>query len=107
MTDKEYWDRRARGLGGNPTTCAEENLLGYPGTRYYAETNANEYWAEGTQWWFWSNFEWFDAETRLQTPDDLKAYDPRLYDLLDRVYVDHHIPMDVFYSRNIKPARKP
>jgi hypothetical protein len=35
MTDKEYWDRRARGLGGNPTTCAEENLLGYPGTRYY------------------------------------------------------------------------
>src|SRR5262245_14359955 len=25
MTDKEYWDRRARGLGGNPTTCAEEN----------------------------------------------------------------------------------
>ena len=37
MTDKEYWDRRARGLGGNPTTCAEENLLGYPGTRYYGE----------------------------------------------------------------------
>src|SRR5882672_827808 len=103
MTDKEYWDRRARGLGGNPTTCAEENLLGYPGTRYfgenifvhefshaimggairdvdpplfeaiqaaykgamaagkykghYAATNANEYWAEGTQWWFWSNYE--------------------------------------------------
>src|SRR5206468_4042352 len=37
MSDKEYWDRRARGLGGNPTTCAEENLLGYPGTRYYGE----------------------------------------------------------------------
>ncbi len=37
MTDKEYWDRRARGLGGNPTTCAEENLLGYPETRYYGE----------------------------------------------------------------------
>ena len=103
MTDKEYWDRRARGMGGNPTTCAEENLLGYPGTRYYGEnilvhefahaimglgirtvdpaffaeiqaaykdamakglwknhyasTNANEYWAEGTQTWFWSNYE--------------------------------------------------
>jgi len=27
----------ARGLGGNPTTGAEENLLGYPGTRYYGE----------------------------------------------------------------------
>src|SRR5439155_16045477 len=37
MSDKEYWDRRARGLGGNPTTCAEENLLGYPGTRYFGE----------------------------------------------------------------------
>ncbi|MDQ2922358.1 MAG: glycoside hydrolase [Acidobacteriota bacterium] len=37
MTDKDYWDRRARGMGGNPTTCAEENLLGYPGTRYYGE----------------------------------------------------------------------
>jgi hypothetical protein len=37
MSDKDYWDRRARGLGGNPTTCAEENLLGYPGTRYYGE----------------------------------------------------------------------
>src|SRR5947199_3342647 len=37
MSDKEYWDRRARGLGGNPTTCAEENLLGYPDTRYYGE----------------------------------------------------------------------
>ena len=31
MTDKEYWDTRARGMGGNPTTCAEENLLGYYG----------------------------------------------------------------------------
>jgi hypothetical protein len=153
MSDKEYWDRRARGLGGNPTTCAEENLLGYPGTRYYgenifvhefshaimgvairtadpalfesiqaayraakakglykghyAETNANEYWAEGTQWWFWSNFEWFDGTTRLQTPDDLQAYDPTLYDLLGRVYADHHIPMDVYYARNIKPPRRP
>src|SRR5262245_16731076 len=150
MSDKEYWDRRARGLGGNPTTCAEENLLGYPGTRYYGEnifvhefshaimgvairtvdtplfdaiqaaykaamdkglykghyaaTNASEYWAEGTQWWFWSNFEWFDGPTRLQTPDDLKAYDPTLYDLLGRVYADHQIPMDVYYAKNIKPA---
>lgn len=153
MSDKEYWNRRARGLGGNPTTCAEENLLGYPGTRYYgenifvhefshaimgvsirtadpplfdqiqaaykaaiargqykghyAETNANEYWAEGTQWWFWSNFEWFDGATRLQSPDDLRTYDPTLYDLLGRVYTDHHIPMDVYYGKNIQPQRQP
>jgi hypothetical protein len=148
MTDKEYWNRRARGLGGNPTTCAEENLLGYPGTRYYGEnilvhefshaimgvlrtvepplveaiqagyaramakgqykghyaaTNPAEYWAEGTQWWFWSNYEWMDGETRLQTPDDLKAYDPELFDLLGRVYPDHHIPMDVYHGKNIRP----
>jgi len=152
MTDKDYWDRRARGLGGNPTTCAEENLLGYPGTRYYGEhifvhefshaimggairdadpplyaaiqdaykaamaagrykghygaTNVNEYWAEGTQWWFWSNYEeTFDGQ-RLQTPDDLNAYDPALYELLDKVYLGHHIPADIYHGRNIRPARR-
>ena len=152
MTDKEYWDRRARGLGGNPTTCAEENVLGYPGTRYYGEhilvhefahaimggaireveprlfegiqaaykaamaagkyrghyaaTNANEYWAEGTQWWFWSNYEeTFDGQ-RLQTPDDLKAYDPDLYALLAQVYPGHRIPADIYHGKNIPPARR-
>ena len=154
QTDKEYWDRRARGLGGVYTTCAEENILGYPGTRYYGEnilvhefshgimsairtadaalyaeiqaaykaamadgrygghygeTTANEYWAEGTQWWFWSNFEWTDAKrnARLQTPDDLKAYDPVLYAILERVYPGHHIPADVYYARNIPQRRRP
>jgi hypothetical protein len=37
MTDSEYWNRRARGMGGTYTTCAEENVLGYPGTRYFGE----------------------------------------------------------------------
>src|SRR4030095_14111131 len=37
MTAKDYWDGRARGMGGNITSCAEENLLGLPGTRYYGE----------------------------------------------------------------------
>ncbi len=152
MTDKEYWDRRARGMGGNPTSGAEENLLGYPGTRYfgenilvhefahgimdiglrkadpelltairaaykeamanglwknhYASTNANEYWAEGTQTWFWSNYEYVDGEHRVQSPDDLKAYDPKLYELLERVYPDHHIPADVYHGKNLKAGRK-
>ena len=146
MTDKQYWDGRARGLGGNPTTCAEENLLGYPGTRYYgenifvhefshaimrniktadpklydqivqayndamqlglykgtySETNANEYWAEGTQTWFWSNFEFRDGDKVIYTPGDLRAYDPKLYDLLGQVYPDHHILMDVYYQKHI------
>ena len=36
-----YWDRRARGLGATPeapaVSCAEENLLGYPGDPYAEE----------------------------------------------------------------------
>jgi len=38
----EFWDRRARGLGGSRTdpyaSCAEENLLGYPGDPYHEES---------------------------------------------------------------------
>lgn len=152
MTDKEYWGKRARGLGGNPTTCAEENLLGYPGTRYYGEnilvhefahaimnfgirkadpalyeeiraaykeamakglwkghygaTNANEYWAEGTQTWFWSNYQFTDGDRRVQSPEDLQRYDVRLYELLSRVYADHRIPMDIYHGRNIAPRSR-
>ncbi len=146
MSDKQYWDNRARGMGGNETSCAEENLLGIPGTRYYGENIAvhewshnimaalekcdpqiireietayraakskglykgqyaintmHEYWAEGTQWWFWSNYEFYDGNTRVQSPDDLKAYDPALYAILDKVYIGHHIPADVYYGRNL------
>jgi hypothetical protein len=152
MTDKEYWDRRARGMGGRLTSGAEENILGYPGTRYYGENilvhefshgimsgirtadstlyqgiqaayraakeagrfeghyainTAAEYWAEGTQWWFWSNYEHYAGDVRLQTPDDLANYDPTLYALLAQVYLDHHVPMDVYHARNIRPAARP
>jgi hypothetical protein len=41
VSAKDYWDARARGTGGSETdpfiTCAEENLLGYPGDPYQAE----------------------------------------------------------------------
>ena len=41
FSGKEYWDSRARGTGGSQTdpfcTCAEENVLGYPGDPYAAE----------------------------------------------------------------------
>ena len=151
LTDRDYWNRRARGMGGNVTSCAEENLLGYPGTRYYgehilvhefshnimsalrtadpalfaqiqpaydgakakalyqgqyAENTVAEYWAEGTQWWFWSNIEFYDRTTgaRVQTPDELKAYDPTLYGILEKVYAGHHIPADVYYGRNLRPV---
>jgi len=34
---KVYWDRRARGLGGRICSCAEENLLCFPGDPYATE----------------------------------------------------------------------
>ena len=41
LPGKDYWDARARGLGGSTTdpfcSCAEENLLGYPGDPYELE----------------------------------------------------------------------
>jgi hypothetical protein len=41
MSGKDYWDARARGMGGSETdpycTSAEENLLAYPGDPYAAE----------------------------------------------------------------------
>ncbi len=149
MTDAQYWNSRARGMGGNPTSCAEENLLGYPGTRYFGENifvhefshgimgtgikNADpalyqeildaykhakdtglwknsyganteaEYWAEGTQFWFYSNIVYYDGNTRIATPEDMAKYDPRLNAILAKVYPDHHIPMDVYYAKEAEP----
>jgi hypothetical protein len=41
LSDKDYWDARARGTGGSQRdpycSCGEENLLGYPGDPYEAE----------------------------------------------------------------------
>lgn len=41
LRPKDYWDRRARGLGATPirpaVTCGEENLLEYPGDPYRGE----------------------------------------------------------------------
>ena len=155
--DRDFHANRSRGLGGNPTTGAEENLLGYPGTRYwgehifvhefahaimsggirdidpgmlaeiraaydsamragkyvhgdgrkhYATTNANEYWAEGVQWWFFSNYgECFAGDVKVETPDEFAAYDPALNELIGRVFATHRIPMDVFHARRVRPVR--
>lgn len=41
MRPKDFWDARARGMGGSATdplcSCGEENLLAYPGDPYAAE----------------------------------------------------------------------
>jgi hypothetical protein len=154
--DRDYHANRSRGLGGNPTTGAEENLLGYPGTRYwgehifvhefahaimgggirtvdpamfaeigaayekamsagkylhadgrkhYATTNAGEYWAEGVQWWFFSNYgECFTGNVKVETPEEFAAYDPALNELIGRVFKTHRIPMDVFHGKRIRPT---
>jgi hypothetical protein len=42
LGDKEYWNKRARGLGATPnrplSSVGEENLLGLPGDRYRGES---------------------------------------------------------------------
>jgi hypothetical protein len=159
QADRDYHANRSRGLGGNPTTGAEENLLGYPNTRYwgehifvhefahaimgggirdvdpamfaeirtaydeamaagkyvgmngtkhYATTNPNEYWAEGVQWWFFSNYgECFTGNVTVETPEEFAAYDPKLNELISRVFNTHHIPMDVFHGKKIRPVKCP
>jgi len=72
----------------------------------YAINTVAEYWAEGSQWWFWSNYEFYDFVIRVQSPDDLKAYDPTLYAIMEKVYPGHHIPADVYYGLNLHPARR-
>ncbi|HEV3165901.1 MAG TPA: hypothetical protein VGZ22_17865 [Isosphaeraceae bacterium] len=54
----------------------------------------------------WSNYEFRDGDQTIQSPEDLERYDPKLYELLSRVYPDHHIPMDVYHAKNLKPGRR-
>lgn len=150
LTDRQYWDARARGIGGRFMVAAEEDLLGLPLNRYFGETifvhefshqildavrdsdrplyarletafaNArraglwrdeytmttiDEYWAEGTQFWFNSNrLQVFDGR-RILSHGDLADYDPGLYAVLAQVYgADHRLAADPFHDH---PARVP
>lgn len=143
QSDSQYWNARARGMGGLFTTGAAENIMGVPGTRYFGEnimvhefshnimnalrtTDPNlikrleaayaqarerrlwqgsymintieEYWAEGTQFWFNSNKAYITDTLTVVNAEDLKARDPAIYALLAEVYGDnHHIAADAFY----------
>lgn len=154
MSDREYWDSRARGMGGRYTTGAEENLRGIPDTRYfgenilvhelahavlyavqrtdpalyrrveeayrnameaglwrgdYAAVTVQEYWAEGTQFWFNSNKLSKGEDREVLSADDLRAYDPALYAVLGEVYSHRQrLDADVYYrhpARSRVPAR--
>ena len=136
LKPKEYWDKRARGLG--PTrqrpcvSCGEENLLNLPGDRYptenilvhefahaihqmginpidpkfdarlkdvyrnaigaglwkgtYAAGNKEEYWAEGVQSYFDTNRQDDREHNHVNTREELKAYDPGLFTLIDETF---------------------
>jgi hypothetical protein len=148
MSDREYWNMRARGTGGLFTTVGAENLLAVPGSRYfgenilvhefshailtavervdaelygeiarayaaaqaagkwkgdYAGVTIQEYWAEGTQFWFNTNMLARLDEAEVVSAADLRRYDPALTRVLERVYGRlHRIAADPFHDH---PAR--
>jgi len=150
LTDREYWNARARGIGGRFMVGAEEDLLGLRSSRYYGETifvhefahnvlyavqqadpalyaeveaafaaalaeglwkdeyastTVQEYWAEGTQFWFNSNRLAVFGGRRILSHRDLVAYDPRLAAVLARAYAKRHqLAADPFH---LHPARVP
>ena len=71
----------------------------------YTTTTMQEYWAEGTQFWFNSNrLQAFDGR-RILNARDLADYDPQLYAVLAEAYGDsHELESDPFYMH---PARVP
>jgi hypothetical protein len=150
LTDRQYWDSRARGMSGPLTSGAAEDLLGLKSSRYYGETifvhefshdvlaaaksadrslyreaerayaaalanglwkdeyastSLDEYWAEGTQFWFDSNrLAVFDGR-RILSHADLAAYDPTLHAALGKAYgTRHRLRSDPFWN---SPARVP
>jgi hypothetical protein len=39
---------------------------------------------------------------RLWSPEDLKRHDPKLFDILSRVYPDHRIPLDIYHGVDLR-----
>lgn len=65
----------------------------------YMANTLEEYFAEGTQFWFNSNKAYITDTLTVVNDDDLRAHDPVLYAILAEVYGDrHHIAADVFYK---------
>lgn len=150
LTDRQYWDARVRGIGGQHMVAAEEDLLNLTPNRYFGETifvhefahqildavrgtdpalhdrikaayanakarglwrdeytmtTVDEYWAEGSQFWWNSNrLQAFEGR-RILEAEDLAAYDPALHAVLAAVYgTRHRLSGDPFYKH---PARVP
>jgi len=94
-----------RGEFDYDAAIAADKYVHPDGRKHYATTNAGEYWAEGVQWWFFSNYgECFAGGVKVETPEEFAAYDPKLNELISRVFTTHRIPMDVFHARRIRPV---
>jgi len=154
-TDRQYWDARARGIGGRQMVAAEEDLLDLTPNRYYGETifvhefahqildavrgtdpapyrrteaayanararglwrdeytmtTVDEYWAEGSQFWWNSNRLQAFTGRRILESADLAAYDPLLFAVLGEVYgASHRLQGDPFYksAARIPPGPPP
>jgi hypothetical protein len=71
----------------------------------YAMTTIDEYWAEGSQFWFDSNKLIVVDGRQILGYEDLATYDPALNAVLAQVYSpDHRLESDPFH---LHPARMP
>lgn len=69
LTDRQYWDARARGMAGPLTSAGAENLLAGPGDRYHGESILVHEFAHGVL-------------------AAIRAADPALYARIERAYAD-------------------
>ncbi|MCW1414068.1 glycoside hydrolase [Rhizobium sp. 1AS11] len=74
----------------------------------YMENNVDEYWAEGTRYWFNTNMAYRRGDITVVTSEDFRAHDPELYNIMAEVYRhDHHILADAFYQHPAQSQVKP
>jgi hypothetical protein len=143
LSDRDYWNARARGIGGMLASAGAENLLAQGASTHfgenilmhefahtilfaveqvdsalygrvqkayrqamaagrwkgdYAAVTVQEYWAEGTQFWFNSNVISRLDDGTILSAEDLRRYDPALYSVLAEVYgSSHRIEADPFH----------
>lgn len=48
--------------------------------------------------------ECFTGDVKVETVEEFAASDPTLNELISRVFTTHHIPMDVFHGKRIRPV---
>jgi hypothetical protein len=77
----------------------------------YAAVTVQEYWAEGSQFWFESNMVSRLDDGTILSAADLERYDPALHSVLAEVYGDRHrIRADRFHNHlarlNVPAGRK-